>query len=158
MTKQKAGVYEILNIKTKSRYVGVSAHIRGRLRSHLHALRQGEHMSEKMQKDWNLFGEEIFEFNILLFCDDDEFILDQFERRAFKVLSIEEAEFPEYNSRAAGYTRNDGPRSAVSQRRRKFAAYLRKRRIRERHRKYWKIWKERYQEGYREAFLPSDLW
>lgn len=62
----KSGVYEIVNKVENKRYIGSTERdLRERHMSHFSILRRGKHHSYKLQRDWNKFGEEVFEFNVL---------------------------------------------------------------------------------------------
>ncbi len=90
------GVYEIKCTKNDKRYVGVSKDIQRRWREHRSMLYKGEHHSCDMQHDYNEYGENCFEFNILKTCDYPE-------AKAFEEKIIQSTQ-PEYNS----YTNNKG--------------------------------------------------
>ena len=66
------GVYEIKCVKNGKRYVGVSKDIERRWREHRGLLYRGQHHSYDMQCDYNKFGENCFEFNVLKSCDYPE--------------------------------------------------------------------------------------
>lgn len=88
------GVYEIKCVKNGKRYVGVSKDIKRRWREHRWLLYRGEHHSYDMQCDYNKFGENCFEFNVLKSCDYPE-------AKAFEEELIQSTQ-PDYNSYTNG--------------------------------------------------------
>lgn len=62
----KAGIYVITCQNIHKHYVGQSQTVRARLNAHKNKLRRGLHDNKKLQKDFNLFGEENFLFQPLL--------------------------------------------------------------------------------------------
>lgn len=64
-----SGVYEIKNILNNHRYVGSSININYRFNQHLYYLNKGNHHSAILQRAWNKYGEDKFEFNILEICE-----------------------------------------------------------------------------------------
>ncbi len=57
-----SGVYVIFNRATMRFYIGKSADIDSRFRSHRETLRTGKHFSAAMQEDWIRYGEDAFRF------------------------------------------------------------------------------------------------
>ena len=66
-----SGVYEIKRTKTGDRYAGSSADVHRRLDVHCRALRGEYHINSHLQNAWNKYGENAFEFNVLLYCDPE---------------------------------------------------------------------------------------
>jgi len=64
-TRKECGVYEIVNTINKKRYVGSSVNIKRRWQTHKSKLRKGIHENEHLQRAWNKYGENCFEFHIL---------------------------------------------------------------------------------------------
>ena len=62
---QLSGIYMIANNITHNIYIGESLDIKRRRKEHYNALKTGQHYNLKMQHDYNLYGEESFEFKIL---------------------------------------------------------------------------------------------
>ena len=75
ISEQPACIYQILNKQNGKVYIGQT--IRGELRwkDHLSSLRGQRHENKKLQQDFNLFGEEAFEWEILFELPKDEKIL-----------------------------------------------------------------------------------
>jgi len=59
------GVYWVRNTVSGKALVGVSANLPAMLNRHRAQLRLGMHSNRALQKDWNEFGPEAFEFDIL---------------------------------------------------------------------------------------------
>jgi len=61
----KIGIYRIINIKNGKFYIGSSINITKRWYDHKRTLRKGIHDNDYLQKSWNKYGENNFEFNII---------------------------------------------------------------------------------------------
>ncbi len=82
------GIYEILNKDTKKSYIGSSEQIEKRWEQHLQALEKGEHHSILLQRAWNKYGKECFEFIVKEECKEEELLV-----REQKYLDLK----PKYN-------------------------------------------------------------
>jgi group I intron endonuclease len=60
-----SGVYIITNMVTGDRYVGSSKNIRIRIQFHWSRLRHGKHHNRFMQRSWNKYGGNVFQYCIL---------------------------------------------------------------------------------------------
>lgn len=78
----KSGIYKI-NFKNKC-YIGSSKNIYSRLAQHISHLRAGKHHSRYMQRCYNKYGEENFNFEILEIIEYDEKILREKELKYIK--------------------------------------------------------------------------
>lgn len=65
------GVYEILHWNSNRRYVGSSQEVEKRLYLHVVMLRTGKHHCQFLQRVWNKYPEEQFEFFLLEECHLD---------------------------------------------------------------------------------------
>jgi len=65
-------IYEILNIQSNKRYIGKSKNILIRFEQHKKLLKLNIHLNFHLQKSWNKYGEEYFQFNILEECSEIE--------------------------------------------------------------------------------------
>jgi len=74
MTHQ-SGIYQIRNLKNGKRYIGSAVTIRTRWNEHRHELRHQCHHSPKLQNSWNKNGEDIFAFEVLLYCDSEHCLM-----------------------------------------------------------------------------------
>ncbi len=90
MLRLDIGVYRITNTINGNCYVGSSAKsIRKRWKNHLSNLRRDVHRSAHLQNAFNLYGEDVFQFQILCSVDPDLCVL--FEQMFMDKLK------PEYN-------------------------------------------------------------
>lgn len=67
----RPGVYAIKNRVNGKTYVGSSMNIYGRWSVHLSMLRNGKHDSAVLQRAWNKYGEDAFEWSVLEFCEPE---------------------------------------------------------------------------------------
>ncbi len=74
MYKKDYGIYKITNLINGKAYIGSSSFsIYQRLQCHKKRLRTGKHPNKHLQSAWNLYGEDLFSFEVL------EIILDKQE-------------------------------------------------------------------------------
>lgn len=69
---QKNAIYEISNTKNKKTYIGKTNAYKLRTKSHIKKLNKNSHSNRDLQEDWNILGEENFNFRILKECDTDK--------------------------------------------------------------------------------------
>lgn len=87
--KQKSGIYEFFNLVNGKRYIGSSVDLYNRLHEHLHNLKNNKSHNKHFQNAWNKYGEEMFIFGILEYCDEEI----RFEREQYYINVLK----PEYN-------------------------------------------------------------
>lgn len=63
--KNESGVYAIVCLANGKTYIGSAVCIRKRFNAHRSALRKDEHRNAHLQRAWNKYGEDCFEFVIL---------------------------------------------------------------------------------------------
>lgn len=112
---KKEGIYCIINIKNKKKYIGSSINIYQRLLKHRSLLRKNKHQNRKLQNSWNKNSEELFDFYILEYCKESELI----EREQYYIDTLK----PEYNITIIV------ERNILSKESRKLQSETRKRRI-----------------------------
>lgn len=83
------GLYSIENTVNGKRYIGSSFRIPTRLKEHRAHLVRGAHHSHRLQKDWDKYGEDSFNFKLLVVCRMDDRLF--YEQQALIGLK------PEYN-------------------------------------------------------------
>ena len=83
------GIYMITNLVNGNRYIGSSCNVRVRLWGHRATLRHNKHYNTHLQRAWNKYGENNFDFSILEKCTEEE----RFEKEQLYVNSLK----PEYN-------------------------------------------------------------
>ena len=67
-----SGIYEIKNLANDKVYVGQAINIYKRWKEHIKDLEENKHYNLHLQRSWNLYGKESFEFLILEECPQDE--------------------------------------------------------------------------------------
>lgn len=75
-------IYEIRNIINGMRYIGCSKNVKKRLINHKSTLRNNKHKNSYLQKAYNKYGEENFEYNILFKLDNEE---DMYEKEKYLI-------------------------------------------------------------------------
>lgn len=81
----RSGVYCITHLESGKRYVGSAAKtIRGRWRNHLSLLNRQKHHSIHLQRAWDKFGADAFEWLILENCEPEQCLIrEQFYIESF---------------------------------------------------------------------------
>lgn len=68
----KTGVYEIRNkVNGKVYYGSAALNFKNRKKDHWNALKANRHDNKHLQDAWNKYGQDAFEFKIVLFCHQD---------------------------------------------------------------------------------------
>ena len=68
--KGKSGIYVIRNIVNDKVYIGKAKDLSSRKSSHFSQLNSGKHSNKKLQSEYNLYGKNIFAFEVLEITDD----------------------------------------------------------------------------------------
>lgn len=68
------GVYAIVNTINNKHYVGSSSNLDRRIKTHKQHLEKGCHNNRKLQKDYDEYGLEAFEFKILEKCVEEDLL------------------------------------------------------------------------------------
>jgi len=63
-----SGIYQIKFKLSDNIYIGSAVNLRVRKANHIHHLRKGTHHNSHLQNVWNKYGEENYEFQILITC------------------------------------------------------------------------------------------
>ena len=95
------GIYMIQNKVNNKIYIGQAVDIEDRWGEHRRGLRGGYHDNTHLQRSWNKYGEENFEFTILLECDESDLNMYE-EYYIFELMT--------YDPRA-GYNKDYGGKS-----------------------------------------------
>lgn len=74
MKLMTSGVYVIKNTENGKFYIGSSAHVERRWRGHRSYLRRNVHDNDYLQNAWNKYGEDVFEFDIIVECGRDDLL------------------------------------------------------------------------------------
>ena len=75
----KSGIYEIKCLANKKVYIGSSIDIKRRWGEHRYQLKNNRHHSTRLQRSWNKYGQDNFEFNRIE--EVDENILIEYEQK-----------------------------------------------------------------------------
>lgn len=94
--KSVSGIYSITNKINNYMYVGQSINVYQRLKNHLNSLQLNKHENEYLQRAWNKYGKEAFEFKLIKACKPK--YLNRFEKLYIK----------KYNSYHNGYNNTIG--------------------------------------------------
>ena len=78
-----AGIYMIRNVVNGRVYIGSSKELRRRLYLHKYDLKKNVHHSITLQRAWNKYGPDCFEFLVLFQCAESD--LEYFEQRSMDV-------------------------------------------------------------------------
>lgn len=93
------GIYKITSKINEKVYIGESLDILKRWDEHIKELKNNEHHSYKLQNDWNKYGEDNFEFNIISVLDNSiKGFIDKYICLIYESKYIEK-----YNSIDEGY-------------------------------------------------------
>lgn len=110
---KRSGIYMIINKINGYKYVGKSKNITVRLWQHKSLLKNNQHKYKTgelslLQKAWNKYGEDAFEFKVIEFCDVDK--LNEREQYWIEFYKCNHAKYRQ------GYNTTDGGEGAYSNR------------------------------------------
>lgn len=80
------GVYKISNKSNSKFYIGSSVNLKKRLRDHLFMLRANKHNNIYLQRSFNKYGEENFEFEVICYAED---LKDAREKEQYYIDSLD---------------------------------------------------------------------
>lgn len=96
---KKVGIYQIKNLTNNKKYIGQSVDIEQRWRGHKCELNNNQHWNDHLQKSWNKYGCENFEFSILEECDVSK--LDELESQYISLYNTTDSNYG-YNIEIGG--------------------------------------------------------
>lgn len=73
----KSGIYIIKSKINNKSYIGSSIDIAKRFKTHLWRLNTNSHINKLLQNDYNSYGIDNFEFNVLEYCEEKDLILKE---------------------------------------------------------------------------------
>jgi group I intron endonuclease len=71
---KQTGIYKIENILNGKKYIGSATDLRARQILHWRQLEKEIHHSRRLQRAWNKYGPDNFQFHIILICDKQNLI------------------------------------------------------------------------------------
>ncbi len=86
---EKIGIYQILNKVNQKKYIGSSIRLQGRKKRHFSELNCNIHHSQALQRAYNKYGKESFDFFILEYCEAEKLL----EREQYYLDNLK----PDYN-------------------------------------------------------------
>lgn len=72
---KRIGIYKILNLTSKDIYIGSSVDVFRRFKTHKQKLKNNNHHSIVLQRAWNKYGKDSFQFQIIEYCTKDDLII-----------------------------------------------------------------------------------
>jgi group I intron endonuclease len=85
----QSGIYQIINIENNHSYIGSAKKLLLRFWMHKDELKKEKHHSVYLQRAWNKYGSEKFEFKVLCYCSVENLLF--YEQRFLDAIK------PEYN-------------------------------------------------------------
>ncbi|MCR4362018.1 GIY-YIG nuclease family protein [Bacillus subtilis] len=112
-------VYMIQNEINNRVYIGSTKDLKNRMNRHLSILRNGKHDSDKLQKDWNEFGQSNFKLYILeIVTQEDLLIREQFFMNKYNSFSDKGYNLHPKAGSPLGYKHREDVRQKYSESRR----------------------------------------
>ena len=74
-----SGIYKIINVKNNKIYIGKSKNIHTRWGQHIKELIKGKHSNKNLLLDFQKFGLDYFEVEVLEICDEKELSIKEAE-------------------------------------------------------------------------------
>ena len=71
-----SGIYRIYCKSEDKSYIGKSINIEERWKNHLNGLKKGKHHNKKLQKVFNKYGKDDFEFSILKEVNEENIVVE----------------------------------------------------------------------------------
>lgn len=68
--KKICGIYKIVNVAKNECYIGQSQNIKKRISEHFRLLKSGKHVNARLQNAFNKYGENNFNWNVEIVCED----------------------------------------------------------------------------------------
>lgn len=110
--KDLAVIYEIRCLANDAVYIGKTKDYKRRIREHEYSLRKGKNRNKQMQKDYDRFGAENFESNILSYDKDN---LDRLEAEYIQEARDTGVCYNVFSGGSIGYKANQAFRDRISE-------------------------------------------
>lgn len=111
----KSGIYCILNKENQMRYIGQSVDIPKRFLHHKNRLRSNKHRNIHLQRAWNKYGEEAFEFQVIQYVDTDLNYREYFWWLFFKPENCYNEATPGQDSPMSGKKHSEDTKKKISE-------------------------------------------
>ena len=89
MCESRSGIYAITNIKSGKVYIGSTIDFEKRWGEHRRGLHRGDYTNPHLQRSYNKYGIDVFEFSILEYVDNiknltkvEQFWMDKYREEA----------------------------------------------------------------------------
>jgi group I intron endonuclease len=69
MNTDRCGIYKITNTISGNYYIGSASSIYHRIAQHRSTLKSNTHKNRHLQRAYNKYGEQVFEYSVVIFCD-----------------------------------------------------------------------------------------
>ena len=70
-----SGIYMIRNVINGKIYIGSTINLKKRILAHKNLLSSGKHGNKHLQRSWNKYGKDFFEFSVLEICNKNMLLL-----------------------------------------------------------------------------------
>lgn len=97
------GIYKITNKVNRKLYIGESIDIEKRWDKHINDLNENTHHSNKLQKDWNIYGKDNFSFQII----EEIKSLESYYKTKMQLIYLESKYIYKYDAINCGYNIQD---------------------------------------------------
>lgn len=96
LAKDQSGIYVIVNLQDNKKYLGSSINFRKRKYDHFNSLKKGKHENRYLQRSFDKYGIDNFEFRVVEYCERDNCLLLE-QQYLDKIFSFNETMEQYYN-------------------------------------------------------------
>jgi group I intron endonuclease len=108
----RPGVYVIKNTLNNKVYIGSTCDLKQRKWGHLNSLSHSNHRNKNLQRDWNIYGSDIFIFEIMLYCSKEDLIL--FEQKVLDLYKDNRYNVLPFAGLGRGVTQSEEVKARIS--------------------------------------------